>query len=552
MKKILIALTIIVLALSTHLANAQTDSAPITPEQVLIIANTKHFDSMDLAKFYAKERKISPRNILPLDLPTQEQISFDQYETKIAKPIRSFLRQQKLENKIRVLLTMYGVPLKIAQARPTAAQRKISQNVQTHYNETLSQLNTQIDKLEQMAGVADALPSTQPQTQAPDSFKTQLPKIAQKIEGYYRVIIPELQAIKDPVDRDTRANDFGRIRLAIEGQSAFIAGLKAQRPLEGQKLEEQIKKQQAELQTLLQIPPENRDIDKSYALAEEIGGLVLKLKTIYEDFAALNQKDSAAAVDSELSLVLWENYPRAGRLPNPLNPRLANHPAIVNQKQPVLMVARLDGPDADSVKRIIRDSIAAESQGLTGKFYIDARGITKKDGFYVYDQNLRDLAQTIKINTEIPVILDDNSELFKPDTCPDTALYCGWYSLRKYIPSCTFVPGSVGYHIASFEATSLKKPNSTEWVQNMIKNGIAATLGAVNEPYLDAFPLPSEFFGLLLTGNYTFVEVFYKTNRYLSWQIIPVADPLYRPFKKNPQIREEEIELKNLPALLIN
>jgi uncharacterized protein (TIGR03790 family) len=216
------------------------------------------------------------------------------------------------------------------------------------------------------------------------------------------------------------------------------------------------------------------------------------------------------------------------------------------------MVSRLDGPTPGCVERMIRDAVATEAKGLTGTFYIDARGITDQNGFFVYDQNLRDLADQVKKFTQIPVVLDNKPELFKPNVCPNAALYCGWYSLRNYIPSCAFVPGSVGYHIASFEATTLKAPQNNEWVQRMIENGIAATLGAVNEPYLDSFPLPEEFFGLLMTGRYPLIDVFYKTNRYVSWQIILIGDPLYKPFAVNPQLKENEVKRTELPVLLLN
>jgi hypothetical protein len=86
----------------------------------------------------------------------------------------------------------------------------------------------------------------------------------------------------------------------------------------------------------------------------------------------------------------------------------------------------------------------------------------------------------------------------------------------------------------------------------MLEYGIAATLGAVDEPYLDAFPLPTEFFSLLMTGKYTLAEVFYKTKRYNSWRMILIGDPLYTPFKANPQLSEKDVELGPLNLLLIN
>jgi hypothetical protein len=71
---------------------------------------------------------------------------------------------------------------------------------------------------------------------------------------------------------------------------------------------------------------------------------------------------------------------------------------------------------------------------------------------------------------------------------------------------------------------------------------VAATAGAVDEPLLMAFPAPEEFYPLLLTGKYTIAECYWRTTPKASWQLTLIADPLYNPFKKNPQVL-----LKHLP-----
>ena len=135
------------------------------------------------------------------------------------------------------------------------------------------------------------------------------------------------------------------------------------------------------------------------------------------------------------------------------------------------------------------------------------------------------------------------SELFGPGEAPHAALYCGWYSHRKYVDAFTWVKGAVGYHIASSEAVSLHNPRATFWVKSMIERGVIASLGPVSEPYLYAFPLPSQFFPLLMSGDYTLAEVFAMTNPFLSWRMILIGDPLYNPFKVNPAYHAD-----NLPA----
>lgn len=70
----------------------------------------------------------------------------------------------------------------------------------------------------------------------------------------------------------------------------------------------------------------------------------------------------------------------------------------------------------------------------------------------------------------------------------------------------------------------------------MIQNGVAGTLGAVNEPYLGAFPLPQDFFALLLTGRFTLAECYWRTVPSVSWRLTLIADPLYNPFRLRPHL----------------
>jgi uncharacterized protein (TIGR03790 family) len=188
--------------------------------------------------------------------------------------------------------------------------------------------------------------------------------------------------------------------------------------------------------------------------------------------------------------------------------------------------------------------MATEATGLAGKVYLDARGMTydaekSQPGSYeAYDQSLRDLAERLKQHTTLTVVLNNEPELFQPGACPDAALYCGWYSLAKYVDAFDWNPGAIGYHLASAEATTLRTPGNQAWCNAMLEDGITATLGPVYEPYLPSFPKPDDFFPLLLTGKYTLVEAYYRTKPFDSWAMVLVGDPLYNPFKKKPALDE--------------
>ena len=143
----------------------------------------------------------------------------------------------------------------------------------------------------------------------------------------------------------------------------------------------------------------------------------------------------------------------------------------------------------------------------------------------------------IEEQTDLEVVLDTSPELFQAGKCPDAALYCGWYSLAKYIDAFDWKPGAVAYHLASGEARTLRNPESQAWCKKMLEDGVCATMGPVAEPYLSSFPRPNEFFALLVKGELTLVECYARTSPFNSWMMTLIGDPLYLPFKNRARSR---------------
>jgi hypothetical protein len=81
----------------------------------------------------------------------------------------------------------------------------------------------------------------------------------------------------------------------------------------------------------------------------------------------------------------------------------------------------------------------------------------------------------------------------------------------------------------------------------MIQKGVAATIGAIDEPRLSAFPVSQDFFALLLTGRYSLAECYWRTVPNVSWRMTLIGDPLYTPFKTNPQVVLEVLPASLLP-----
>ena len=236
---------------------------------------------------------------------------------------------------------------------------------------------------------------------------------------------------------------------------------------------------------------------------------------------------SSAAVDSEIVLARVKDYPLAGWVANPLLEKRGGQGAA----EAILLVSRLDAATPDIVRRMIDDSLATERSGLRGKAYFDARW-PASDGqgaYQRYDTALHQAARTPATISRLEVVLEETEALLV--AAPQAAIYSGWYSLGAYTDIFTWQPGAVGYHIASGECATLKQTASQGWCKRMLDSGAAATLGPVAEPYVQAFPRPDLFFGYLLDGYYSLVESYFYSLPYLSWQMILLGDPLYRPFR---------------------
>jgi uncharacterized protein (TIGR03790 family) len=151
------------------------------------------------------------------------------------------------------------------------------------------------------------------------------------------------------------------------------------------------------------------------------------MRRIKMQIAKCQNSDQRTSMDSELALVLKEPYPLSGRQPNPYY--LANQNKTNFAKRiDTLMVSRLDGPEPQTVKRIIDDSFNSEKNGLNGIAYFDAM-----------------------------------------------------WSMWMHFPGN---PVPSGTYIASSECSTLKKEGSRVWCKMMLEKGAAATLGPVGEPYI--------------------------------------------------------------------
>ncbi len=263
--------------------------------------------------------------------------------------------------------------------------------------------------------------------------------------------------------------------------------------------------------------------------------LKLQSKRINKELGAVGHHSELAALDSEIALVDAGDYSLEGWQLNPSF--LAYRGREMEDMVPIAyMVARLDGPNSQIVKRIIDDSLYAEKKGLTGKAYFDAKGPRPRQDKIAekyYDYSLYIAADQVESSGVMSSVTNSEYELFQPGECPDAALYSGWYRRGDYYDAFDWQPGAVGYHIASSECGTLKSAKSKGWCLGMLRDGVAAVIGPISEPYLQAFPPPAMFFSLLVDGRYSLAEAFAQSVPFRSWRMVLIGDPLYRPFKNS-------------------
>ncbi len=519
-------------------------ASALDSEQVALVVNERAPAGQRLAEYYAKRRNIPDSRIISIAMPDADEMSADQYAKQVVPAVRRFLKDHALESKITCLVTFQGVPLRVGPRVQTAAEREEFGVLGQEFDHALTAVKAAIASVEGVARSVD--PAFQPITAAED-----LPSLQARADAAVQATLRNLEEMTDPLKRVT---PFTELLNAIEllygpletiqrlGQAPYSTY--APHPLSPEKVEAAQKRLQSDLAEMERLAAQPEDADSRTKMRKAIRddfGQLRYVTLISQQRAQLDPSESHAAFDSELALLWWpDSYPRHRWIDNPLYYRVR----YSNQrpKTPaVMMVMRLDGPSEQKVHDLIDTTLRIEAEGLTGDVALDARGKPVSDAYGQYDQTIRNLAELLRAKTRLHVTLDDAEPVFLKGSVKDVALYCGWYSVHHYVPGMVFKPGAVGFHIASFELTTLRDPNDTGWVRGLINDGVVATLGPVAEPYLHSFPRADEFFPLLLTGRHTLAEVYWETTPLVSWMQCFIGDPLYRPYAVNPPLKTEDV-----------
>lgn len=96
--------------------------AALEPKDVWLVVNKNVPASREVADHYVAKRGVPKGNVVELDLPKVEDISRAEYDAKFVAPLRAALKPHK--DAAKVLVTTYGVPLRVGRVLPNADEQK--------------------------------------------------------------------------------------------------------------------------------------------------------------------------------------------------------------------------------------------------------------------------------------------------------------------------------------------------------------------------------------------------------------------------------------------
>lgn len=532
-------------------------SAELQPAQVAVIVNSNSPQSRQIGAYYAQKRGVPETQVLQLPIPMGETLSRAEWDSKVRPAIRNWVAKNRLQNTLKCFVTTWDVPLKIAKTE----EKRLSVTVRRRKTLLELERKRRVERLIKIANDFDGIEKAaiaQPVTLGSDAS---LADVSAVLREKLRSAEGRINVMQDAEAKQAAIRKLTQLSIATAGLKVILQNmensLKAGTiPTDNrQRISSEFQVGMGRLgglgegQTLLDGLPATIERDTNLiALIERSTGIAGSVAWIDGQLKLLEQNETYSSFDSELSLVLEGSYPLLRWLPNYLHYNYDGSP--LRQITRTMMVCRLEAPTFELTRGLIDKAMAVESAGLKGKVYLDARGLTelgKKEpagSIQDFDQSLLLAEQFFRNHTNLEVKVNNVPTLFVEGECPDTALYCGWYSLSKYVPAFTWNPGSIGYHMASGEASTIRNAESQVWCKKILDGGAASTYGPVFEPYLLAFPRPNEFFALLCTGKYTLAECWYRTKVTNSWTMTTIGDPLYNPFKNAPAVTSEPTDAR--------
>lgn len=86
----------------------------LDPKEVLVVANSRVQESVEIARYYMAKRSIPETNFLSVQISTQETMSREEYDSGLRDKVLKKLSCLKSQSRIAAIVLVYGIPLKVS------------------------------------------------------------------------------------------------------------------------------------------------------------------------------------------------------------------------------------------------------------------------------------------------------------------------------------------------------------------------------------------------------------------------------------------------------
>ena len=327
-----------------------------------------------MAAYYAGKRQVPVDNLVGVAVPSSEDMSRQDYDAKLVPPVKAVVDQLKAQGRTPAILLVYGIPLRVGSTPLTPPDMELKSLATAKVKEYQAQAVPLVQQLDQLTGASPSPPRL--------TYPT--PKFIEK--SHESLVRGQEFLSREPAAPATEATraEITSLLIKLGGSSpearALMAGLARGRSPRGALQSQELLGSNAvaggdvQEEMFRGILP--KTAPKTAAAIRFANGLLGELKFWYEAQQLYSQPQTMAAVDSEMTLMMAGRYQTAGWLPNPFNLGFERLPIISRVRARTLMVGRLDGPTPATARRLVDDALEVENTGLSGVFYIDARGLT--------------------------------------------------------------------------------------------------------------------------------------------------------------------------------
>ncbi len=149
----------------------------LEPAHVFLLVNKNMPASQEVAEHYCAKRGVPKENVVALDLPNGEDISRQDFNEKLAGPLREALMEKK--DQVKVLLAVYGVPLRVGSPEMTEEERADVARLDAELEAAKSEVG-RLEKLVPIAEAEDKEKNTDETKQTLAKFKQELAAAKQK------------------------------------------------------------------------------------------------------------------------------------------------------------------------------------------------------------------------------------------------------------------------------------------------------------------------------------------------------------------------------------